>query len=377
MNKTKKRLLSYLLLAIGGLNLGGVSNAQPKDSTNTSNISSEKSKRSFKTSDILTARNGIDVLGLLAIIFGGKKLKDKNDENKDLRLKIGSSTTLQNKYDNLKNNYDTLQNSYDKLKNSHDELQNNYDELQDDYNLKEESFSKIKEKFELSKSHNYHEMANFEFLNTFQNLCNFCYSEGLNFFTCGYEELDLEDLKDYTLFKFNTATYGQGYAYMSAQFIQRAYIRKGFGIFGDAYVHNSSSLISIYKYCDDSTNYFGGECGRVGIFKMIDGFDMEKTEHKVNSKNVIIDFEKILEKIEHPESYFEGSTKFKNDKKRFKDCYIICEAHRVVDPKYTDDGVYYKFSLVKKNEKGIKKEEEKEKEIKGKMSDESSDSDSD
>ena len=84
MNKTKKRLLSYLLLAIGGLNLGGVSNAQPKNDTNTSNVSSEKTKRNSKLSNILTVRNGIDFVGLLIMIYGGKKLRDKNESLKEL-----------------------------------------------------------------------------------------------------------------------------------------------------------------------------------------------------------------------------------------------------------------------------------------------------
>lgn len=74
MNKTKKRLLSYLLIAIGGLNLGtGVSNASPRSST-------EKSEKNSKVSSIFNLRNGIDILGLLTMIYGGKKLRDKDNK---------------------------------------------------------------------------------------------------------------------------------------------------------------------------------------------------------------------------------------------------------------------------------------------------------
>ncbi len=62
----------------GGLNLGtGVSNASPRSST-------EKSEKNSKVSSIFNLRNGIDILGLLTIIYGGKKLRDKNKSLEEL-----------------------------------------------------------------------------------------------------------------------------------------------------------------------------------------------------------------------------------------------------------------------------------------------------
>lgn len=74
MNKTKKRLLSCLLLAMGGLNSGtGVSNASPR-------ISIEKSEKNSKVSSIFNVRNFIDLLGLSIIFYGGKRLRYKDDK---------------------------------------------------------------------------------------------------------------------------------------------------------------------------------------------------------------------------------------------------------------------------------------------------------
>ena len=367
MNKTKKRLLSYLLLAIGGLNLGGVSNAQPKDSTNTSNISSEKSKRSSEASGIFNLRNGMDVLGLLAMIYGGKKLKDKNDENKDLRLKIDSSTTLQNSHDTLKNDYDNLKDDYDTLK-------NDYDELKKDHESCNSQIFDLKLAVGLSKTHTIKEMEKFDLLNTFQNLFRFCHSQG---WECARysKELSKEDFEDYDVIAFNTAAYEQGYANMSAYFVAKGKVNKQLLRLADG---EFSKLTSVYDYFGNST--YSLENGtKKNLFKMIDGEGLDEKEVK-NKGVFLISFEDLFKKVHDPRCYLDGSIKFKTDKEKFKNYYIICEAYRVPGPSWGGeyDDVYYKFLLVEKNKKGIEKEKEiKAKEKKMKKESEISDSDSD
>ena len=389
MNKSKKRLLSCLLLTI---NLGiGVSNAQPKDA-NTSNISSEKSKRSLKTSDILTVRNSIDVLGLLAMIYGGRKLLNEIDKNKKSR---SDDDSLKKNYESLVKNHESLNSDYDVLKKKYNLLKNNYDVSENNYKMQvcyrnalEKKYDSLQKahnscgplKIEVNalKSHTVREMQKFDLLNTFQNLFRFCHSQG---WKCEnyIEELAEKDFGDYDVISFNTAEYGHGYANMSAYFVAKGKVNKQLLSLADG---EFSKLTSVYDYFRN----FGGDFTyslengtKNNLFRMIDGEGLDGK--KVKEKRVfLVSFEDLFKKVKDPKSYLDGSIKFKKDKEKFKNYYIICEAYRVPGPSWDGeyDDVYYKFLLVEKNKKGIEKEKEiKAKEKKMKEESEISDSDSD
>ena len=358
MNKSKKRLLSCLLLTIGGLNLGGVSNAQPKDSTNTFNISSEKSKRSSETSGIFNLRNGIDLGLIFTIIFGGKELLDKNN---DLQKKYESlekknksfeeeNESLKEENVNVKFDLD-INKAHSEIK--YGELQGKYDSLKNSCNSFWNENKQLEEKLLLLKKRYLMEMDNFKLLNEFQELFRRYFPCGVKFDNYHFEELCEENFGDYDIVNFDAAAaaFGKGVDYMSAYVIQKGSVGKEGNVFDNV---QSDKLVTIYYPLNGSTNYWSerhryyklgphraaGFCPREEKFKVnLCASEKEKEEMKKKIeekfKVVIIKFEELL----------------KCDNKQFKDFYIICEAYRDVDPKSERDDVYYKFLLVKKNEK--------------------------
>ena len=287
MNKTKRRLLSYLLLAIGGLNLGGVSNAQPKDA-NTSNISSENSERNLKISNILTVRNGIDFVGLLAIICGGKKLKDKNKSLEELNDEKSFIETL-------------------------------YNEKVDNINL----------------------------FRNFQHLFYLCFKGGMYFSEYNWKDLTTEDCKNYGTVRFNNSKLKDDdhYCYQSCYFISMKRLDRE----SDRFLYiNRPELSSVLALAPHSQ--YDGECGNLEPFEMAGYSVWYHLQNNLHVK--IIKFGELLKKVEYDDlGSLWSKEKFDECKEKFKNYYILCEVYtnRYEKPEFKDE-VFYKFSLVKLKE---------------------------
>ena len=282
MNKTKKRLLSYLLLAIGGLNLGGVSNAQPKNDTNTSNVSSEKTKRNSKLSNILTVRNGIDFVGLLIMIYGGKKLRDKNESLK--------------------------------------ELNDEKSDVEDRYNDKVDYIN---------------------FFQDFQHLFYLCFKNGMDFNGYNWKDLTTEDCKNYGTVRFNNNKLkgGDYYCYQSCYFISMKRLGKESDRF--PYIERSelSSVLALAP-CQ-----YDGECGNLDPFKVAGYSVLYHSQKNLHVKIIKFEELLKKVKYEYgglwdKEKFDECKEKFKD---YYILCEVY--TNRYKDPKIRDE-VFYKFSLV-------------------------------
>ncbi len=284
MNETKKRLLSCLLLAMGGLNLGtGVSNARSKDVTNMSNVSSEETKRNSKISSIFNLRNGIDILGLLTIIYGGKKLRN-------------------NSRDIIKKNSDIIK---------------YYKGQTDDFNL----------------------------LQDFQQLFRFCLCQS-NAGFIHLKDFTEEDCKKYDIVCFNNAQYDKSDEYLSYYFIVESSVDKN-EKFNFAFCTNNNfmSVIAPASAGNISEDY-SEEYNNLKPFKVA-GYSISK-EVKREKCAKIVGFKSLFLGIKHPNLYFGGKELLEEHKKKFEDYYIVFEIYREVGEEYYSlDGIYCKVSLVR------------------------------
>lgn len=292
MKKIKKRLLSCLLLVMGGLSSGAeVSNAQQKDGTITSDISSENSKRNSKVSNILISRNVIDTLGLLIMFFGGKKLMD---ENKLIKESI--------------------------------------EELNDKNSFYEQKIDDIK------------------FLQDFQRFFYFCfYQSRFGFMQC-LKDFKEEDFKKYEIVCINNAKDGQlSEENFSYYFIFELSVNKSdIGLPLSCFLSGDFMSVIARTKADNICKDYSNEYGNLSPFKVARySISEERQDEYVKCAKIAkLKLISLGIGVGDQDLYFGGGDMFEEHKEKFKDYYIIFEIYIDKSGEYSDK-VYCKASLVK------------------------------